>query len=163
VAIISDGNGRWALRAGFLVLRGTVLVRKRRGASFPRLPGWAYKTLTLFALSSANWKRPPAEVNAILRLLHEYLLTETSNCIAEGVRLSIIGRRDVCPRRCVKPLPIPEAALRMARVYTCAWRSITPRGSHLSRCLPLLQSHEALARFLQRCAIRSSARRLDGR
>lgn len=51
-------------------------------------------TLTLFALSSANWKRPAAEVNAILRLLHEYLLTETTHCISEGVRLSVIGRRD---------------------------------------------------------------------
>ena len=51
-------------------------------------------TLTLFALSSANWKRPPAEVAGILRILHEYLLTETQHCIDEGIRLSIIGRRD---------------------------------------------------------------------
>ena len=53
--------------------------------------------MTLFALSSANWKRPVSEVNAILRLLHEYLLTETLHCVEEGVRLSIIGRRDRLP------------------------------------------------------------------
>ncbi|MGC2754330.1 MAG: polyprenyl diphosphate synthase, partial [Candidatus Acidiferrum sp.] len=57
-------------------------------------PRLGIQTLTLFALSSANWKRPANEVTGILRLLHEYLLVETSHCVAEGVRLSIIGRRD---------------------------------------------------------------------
>jgi len=60
-------------------------------------PALGIHTLTLFALSSANWKRPANEVNAILRLLHEYLLTETSHCVDEGVRLSVIGRRDRIP------------------------------------------------------------------
>jgi undecaprenyl diphosphate synthase len=60
-------------------------------------PRLGIHTLTLFALSSANWKRPAAEVNGILRLLHEYLLLETSHCVEEGVRLNIIGRRDRLP------------------------------------------------------------------
>lgn len=97
VAIISDGNGRWATSRGLprsAGHRAGAQTARRIIAAAPRL---GIKTLTLFALSSANWKRPPAEVNAILRLLHEYLLTETSNCIAEGVRLSIIGRRDRMP------------------------------------------------------------------
>ena len=97
VAIISDGNGRWAVSRGLprsAGHRAGAQTARRIIAAAPRL---GIKTLTLFALSSANWKRPPAEVNAILRLLHEYLLTETSNCIAEGVRLSIIGRRDRMP------------------------------------------------------------------
>jgi len=75
---------------------------------------------------SANWKRPPAEVNAILRLLHEYLLTETSNCMAEGVRLSIIGRRDRMPATLREAIADSEAAtahgtrlhLRMAVDYS---------------------------------------------
>jgi undecaprenyl diphosphate synthase len=97
VAIISDGNGRWATARGLPRSAG-----HRAGAQTARriiaaAPGLGIHTLTLFALSSANWKRPPAEVSGILRLLHEYLLTETSNCIAEGVRLSIIGRRDRMP------------------------------------------------------------------
>src|SRR6267378_7317312 len=80
VAIISDGNGRWATSRGLPRSAG-----HRAGAQTARrvisaAPGLGIQTLTLFALSSANWKRPPAEVNAILRLLHEYLLTETSNC-----------------------------------------------------------------------------------
>ena len=60
-------------------------------------PRLGIHTLTLFALSAANWKRPAAEVNSILRLLHEYLLAETSHCVEEGVRLSVIGRRDRIP------------------------------------------------------------------
>ena len=99
VAIISDGNGRWATSRGLPRSAG-----HRAGAQSARriiaaAPALGIHTLTLFALSSANWKRPPAEVQAILRLLHEYLLTETSNCIAEGVRLSIIGRRDPCQQQ----------------------------------------------------------------
>src|SRR5690242_15158973 len=97
VAIIADGNGRWATSRGLPRSAG-----HRAGAQTARqiiqaAPRLGIHTLTLFALSSANWKRPPAEVNGILRLLHEYLLAETTHCIEEGVRLSVIGRRDRMP------------------------------------------------------------------
>lgn len=97
VAIISDGNGRWATSRGLPRSAG-----HRAGAQTARriieaAPRLDIHTLTLFAFSSANWKRPATEVSAILRLLHEYLLTETSHCIEEGVQLSIIGRRDRLP------------------------------------------------------------------
>ena len=110
VAIISDGNGRWATSRGLPRSAG-----HRAGAQTARriiaaAPGLGIHTLTLFALSSANWKRPLAEVNGILRLLHEYLLTETSNCIAEGVRLSIIGRRDRMPATLRATIADSEAA-----------------------------------------------------
>src|SRR4030088_3415553 len=78
VAIISDGNGRWATSRGLPRSAG-----HRAGAESARrviaaAPRIGIHTLTLFALSSANWKRPAAEIQAILRLLHEYLLTETT-------------------------------------------------------------------------------------
>src|SRR5260221_10114903 len=97
VAIISDGNGRWATSRGLPRSAG-----HRAGAEAARrviraAPLLGIHTLTLFALSSANWKRPASEVNGILRLLHEYLLIETSHCVDEGVRLSTIGRRDRLP------------------------------------------------------------------
>jgi undecaprenyl diphosphate synthase len=126
VAIISDGNGRWATSRGLPRSAG-----HRAGAQTARriiaaAPGLGIRTLTLVALPSANWKRPPAEVNAILRLLHEYLLTETSNCIEEGVRLSIIGRRDRMPATLRDTIADAEAAtargtrlhLRMAVDYS---------------------------------------------
>jgi undecaprenyl diphosphate synthase len=110
VAIISDGNGRWATSRGLPRSAG-----HRAGAEAARhiieaAPRLGIHTLTLFALSSANWKRPAAEVNAILRLLHEYLLTETTHCVEEGVRLSIIGRRDRVPSTLRQAIADSEAA-----------------------------------------------------
>jgi undecaprenyl diphosphate synthase len=110
VAIISDGNGRWATSRGLPRSAG-----HRAGAQAARnvieaAPGLGIHTLTLFALSSANWKRPAAEVNAILRILHEYLLTETSHCIDEGIRLSVIGRRDRLPATLRQAIADSEAA-----------------------------------------------------
>src|SRR5258708_7791426 len=110
VAIISDGNGRWATSRGLPRSAG-----HRAGAEAARrvieaAPSFGIHTLTLFALSSANWKRPTAEVQAILRLLHEYLLTETTHCIDEGVRLSIIGRRDRLPGALRQAIADSEAA-----------------------------------------------------
>lgn len=110
VAIISDGNGRWATSRGLPRSAG-----HRAGAETARriieaAPRLGIHTLTLFALSSANWKRPVAEVNAILRLLHEYLLTETTHCVEEGVRLSIIGRRDRVPATLRQAIADSEAA-----------------------------------------------------
>lgn len=110
VAIISDGNGRWATSRGLPRSAG-----HRAGAESARriiaaAPRLGIHTLTLFALSSANWRRPAAEVHAILRLLHEYLLIETSHCIEEGVRLSIIGRRDRIPSTLRQAIADSEAA-----------------------------------------------------
>ena len=110
VAIISDGNGRWATSRGLPRSAG-----HRAGAETARkiieaAPRLGIHTLTLFALSSANWKRPAGEVNAILRLLHEYLMAETSHCIREGVRLSIIGRRDRIPATLRSVIADAEAA-----------------------------------------------------
>jgi undecaprenyl diphosphate synthase len=97
VGIISDGNGRWATSQGL-----PRSVGHRHGAEAARAvieaaPRLGIHTLTLFALSSSNWKRPPAEVCAILHIIHEYLLIETSHCLEQGIRLSVIGRRDRIP------------------------------------------------------------------
>jgi undecaprenyl diphosphate synthase len=97
VAIITDGNGRWATSRGLPRSAGHRAGAEAARSIIQAAPRLGIHTLTLFALSSANWKRPAHEVNAILRLLHEYLLAETSHCIDEGVRLSVIGRRDRIP------------------------------------------------------------------
>ena len=97
VAIITDGNGRWATSRGLPRSAGHRAGAEAARAVIEAAPRLGIHTLTLFALSSANWKRPAHEVNAILRLLHEYLLAETQHCLEEGVRLSVIGRRDRIP------------------------------------------------------------------
>jgi undecaprenyl diphosphate synthase len=110
VAIISDGNGRWATSRGLprsAGHRAGAEAARRVIAAAPRI---GIHTLTLFALSSANWKRPAAEIRAIMRLLYEYLLTETTHCIDEGVRLSMIGRRDRLPDTLRQAIADSEAA-----------------------------------------------------
>jgi undecaprenyl diphosphate synthase len=94
VAIIMDGNGRWATARGLPRLAG-----HRAGADAVRRTVEAaidlgVGALTLYAFSSDNWKRPRAEVEGLMRLFDAYLKAETSNCIERGIRLEVIGRRD---------------------------------------------------------------------
>jgi undecaprenyl diphosphate synthase len=94
VAIIMDGNGRWAGRRGLPRTAGHVegarTVRRIVEAAVAAGVG----TMTLYAFSADNWGRPPREVGALLKLFKRYLLTETERCIQQQVRLNIIGRRD---------------------------------------------------------------------
>ena len=110
VAIITDGNGRWATSRGLPRSAGHRAGAEASRAIIEAAPRLGIHTLTLFALSSANWKRPPAEVHAILRLLHEYLLAETSKCMEHGVRLTILGRRDRIPATLRQAIADAEAA-----------------------------------------------------
>jgi undecaprenyl diphosphate synthase len=94
VAIITDGNGRWATSRGL-----PRSVGHRAGAENLRrvaraAPELGIGTLTLYAFSANNWRRPPAEVASLLRLLQECLIVEAARCSDEGIRVSVIGRRD---------------------------------------------------------------------
>lgn len=97
VAIIMDGNGRWATRralprtAGHQA--GADAVRRVVEAAPPR----GVTALTLYAFSSDNWQRPAREVGALMTLFARYLRSETPRLLANGVRLQIIGRRDRLP------------------------------------------------------------------
>lgn len=110
VAIITDGNGRWATSRGLPRSAGHRAGAEAARSVIEAAPRLGVHTLTLFALSAANWQRPAAEVNGILRLLHEYLLAETTQCVNEGVRLSIIGRRDRIPATLREVILEAEAA-----------------------------------------------------
>ena len=94
LAIIMDGNGRWATARGLPRTAG-----HRAGADAVRrvvemAPRLDVGTLTLFAFSSDNWKRPAREVATLMRLFHRYLAAEAAALQENGVRLSVIGRRD---------------------------------------------------------------------
>jgi undecaprenyl diphosphate synthase len=94
IAIIMDGNGRWATRrhlprstghrAGAKAVNAVVEAAARRGVD----------TLSLYAFSAANWGRPQAEVSALFTLLRRYLLTQTRRCMEQSIRINIFGRRD---------------------------------------------------------------------
>jgi undecaprenyl diphosphate synthase len=94
VAIIMDGNGRWAESRGLPRLAG-----HKRGADRVReiveaCPELGISHLTLFAFSTENWKRPAAEVLGLFRLFRRYIKKEGARLVAEGVRVRFIGGRD---------------------------------------------------------------------
>jgi len=110
VAIIMDGNGRWAQRRGLPRVAG-----HRAGIEAVRrvveaAPDLGVGMLTLFAFSSDNWKRPAEEVEALLWLLRAYLRAEGRRLAESGARLSVIGRRDRLPTRLRREIHRAEEA-----------------------------------------------------
>jgi undecaprenyl diphosphate synthase len=94
VGIIMDGNGRWAVSRGLAREAGHRAGVDAAGRIVEAAPGCGIGTLTLFAFSSDNWRRPGPEVEALMLLFRRYLLGETERCLANDVRLEVIGRRD---------------------------------------------------------------------
>src|SRR5881628_2819951 len=110
VAIVMDGNGRWATRRGLPRAAG-----HRAGAEAVRravkiAPGCGITALTLYAFSSDNWTRPAAEVSTLMRLFAHHLRTETAELATQGVKLMVIGRRDRLPRSLVSAIAAAEQA-----------------------------------------------------
>ncbi len=97
VAIIMDGNGRWATRRGLPRSAGHRAGVKAVRAVVEAAPGLGIAALTLFAFSSDNWRRPDPEVRALMGLLRHYLRADLNELVENGVRLSVIGRRDRLP------------------------------------------------------------------
>jgi undecaprenyl diphosphate synthase len=97
VAIIMDGNGRWALSRALPRVAGHTAGAEALRRIVESAPGCGIGVLTVYAFSSDNWKRPPLEVAALMTLLTTYLANETARCLANGVKMSIIGRRDRLP------------------------------------------------------------------
>ena len=108
VAIVMDGNGRWATRRGLPRAAG-----HRAGAEAVRraveiAPGCGISALTLYAFSSDNWTRPAAEVSVLMRLFARYLRAETAELAEKGVKLTVIGRRDRLPRSLLDAITAAE-------------------------------------------------------
>ena len=118
VGVIMDGNGRWARARGRPRTEG-----HRRGAAAVRraveaAPGLGITTLTLYAFSADNWRRPAAEVSTLMRLLESFLVRERVDCRRNGVRLGLIGRRDRLSPALIRAIEKTEHATRDgARLY----------------------------------------------
>lgn len=108
VAILLDGNGRWAASRGLPRSEGhhagVAAVRRVVRAA----PGLGIGTLTLYAFSSHNWERPAGEVGSLLVLLENYLRAESGECAAKGIRLRVIGRRDRIPASLIEAIELAE-------------------------------------------------------
>jgi len=97
IAVIMDGNGRWAQRQGLPRIEG-----HRRGvASVRRITEECARLdieqLTLYCLSSENWKRPQHELDFLMHLLEQYMIEERSTIMAQNIRVALIGRRSEIP------------------------------------------------------------------
>jgi undecaprenyl diphosphate synthase len=139
VAIIMDGNGRWAIRRGLPRTAG-----HRAGVETVRrvvegAPELGIGTLTLFAFSSANWQRPAEEVAALMRLMQVYMRAETRRLVESGARLTVIGRRDRLRPSLARQIESAEQA--------------TAGGRRLHVRIALdYSSRESIARAAARCA-----------
>ena len=97
IAIIMDGNGRWAQRQGLPRIEG-----HRRGVASVRkiteeCARLDIEQLTLYCLSSENWKRPQRELEFLMHLLEQYMIEERSTIMEQNIRVSVIGRRSEIP------------------------------------------------------------------
>ena len=129
VAIVMDGNGRWAGRRGLPRVAG-----HRAGAEVVRrvveaAPELGIGALTLYAFSADNWKRPAGEVAALMRLFARYLRNEVPRLVENDVRLEVVGRRDRLPAPLVVAIDRAARAtargarlvLRLAVDYSSRW------------------------------------------
>ena len=97
VAVIMDGNGRWAERAGLERLRGHEAGVESGRDIVEACTEWDVEHLTLYAFSTENWQRPTEEVDGLMAFLVHFLAEEQANMVRNGVRLRGLGRLDALP------------------------------------------------------------------
>jgi undecaprenyl diphosphate synthase len=103
-ALIMDGNGRWANQRGLHRIAGHAAGAEALRHIVEAASDAGIGILTVYAFSSDNWKRPQPEVDALMELLARYLGSETPRCVANGIRMTIIGRRDRLPASLVEAI-----------------------------------------------------------
>ncbi len=148
IAIIMDGNGRWATGRGMIRINGHEAgVNSVRACT--KFCGQTHVTaLTLYAFSTENWKRPQAEIRFLFRLLRKFLVSERAELIANNVRLTAIGN--------IKGLPEEvQAELRLSQ-------ELTAGGTGLNLCLALnYGGHDEILEATQRLAAKAAAGLID--
>jgi undecaprenyl diphosphate synthase len=121
IAIIMDGNGRWAERQNLPRIaghqRGVDSVR-RTTEECTRLK---IEQLTLYCLSSENWKRPQTEINFLMHLLEQYMIEERATIMGNNVRVRMLGRRDEIPEQVLREL---DKTVEMSSSNTGLWLNL---------------------------------------
>jgi undecaprenyl diphosphate synthase len=148
VAIIMDGNGRWGLRQGLSRTDGHQAGAEAVRRTVEAAGDLGVTTLSLFAFSTANWRRPAPEVGALMALFRSYLAADGERLVENGVRLSMLGRRDRLP---------PNLAREVAKVERAS-----AGGRRLSLRIAIdYSSREAIAKAAGALGPRASLRNLD--
>lgn len=104
IAIIMDGNRRWAKQRGFMVIRGHTVGARTTRDIIQECVNLHIPALTLYTFSTENWKRPSSEVSALLRLITRNLKSELPEMIANNVQVRHIGRREGLPDHLLRQL-----------------------------------------------------------
>ena len=110
IAIIMDGNGRWAQSRGMCRLSGHREGARRVEDIVRHASDLGVTTLTLYAFSTENWQRPSREVKTIFQLIKLYLRQKVQTLIVENVQINFIGRRDKLPKSVVVEMDKSESA-----------------------------------------------------
>ena len=148
VAIIMDGNGRWAELRGKERYEGHVAGVEPVRASLRAAARWGVKYLTLYAFSTENWGRPEKEVDALMELFCQSVVNETPELIRQGVRVRMIGERSRFSEK--------------VRSYLAQVEQRTAAGETLTLILALnYSSRSEIVRAVRRIASRSAAGELD--
>ena len=108
LAIIMDGNNRWAKQHGQRGIAGHKAGIERLRDVLDGCKEHGIDVVTVFAFSSENWKRPPLEVKALMSLFYEYLSREAKKLHDENIRLRVIGRRDRFEKKLIKTIEKAE-------------------------------------------------------
>jgi undecaprenyl diphosphate synthase len=121
IAIIMDGNGRWAQRQDLPRIEG-----HRRGVESVRrtteeCTRLGMGQLTLYCLSSENWKRPPQEINFLMHLLEQYMIEERSTIMDNNVRVRMVGRRANIPDQVLREL---DRTVEMSQQNSGMWLNL---------------------------------------
>ncbi len=140
VAIIMDGNGRWAVQRGLPRPAGHRAGARAVDRAVTAAAQCGIDVLTLYAFSSDNWQRPRQEVRGLFALFRHHLATQTQRCLEQSIRLNVIGRRDRLDRKLLALVEHAEKVtmhcrrmvLRIAVDYSAQWSLIeacrTSRG-----------------------------------
>jgi undecaprenyl diphosphate synthase len=158
VAIIMDGNGRWAIRRGLPRIAGHRAGVAALRRVVERAPDVGISCLTVYAFSSDNWRRSASEVQGIFWLLRAFLRLETERLRQRGARLQVIGRRDRLAGSVLREIDKAEGAtaagrrlhLRVAIDYSS--RDAITRAAAAIGCL----SHDSLGPLLTQALIAES-------
>ena len=144
IAIIMDGNGRWAKRRGLPRIEG-----HRKGADSVRDVTRAARelgvqALTLYAFSSQNWDRPVEEVRMLMALLRDYLVDERAEILDNGIRLTHIGNTDRLPDFVREPLfALQEESAKNTGMTLCLALSYGGREAIVDACAKLVEQVRA--------------------
>src|SRR6266852_6915640 len=97
IAVIMDGNGRWARQRGLPRVEGHARGVHSVRATVEECCRLGVRQLTLYCFSSENWKRPQNELDFLMALLEQYLIEERAEILEQNIRFSVIGRREGLP------------------------------------------------------------------